>query len=514
MTNPEQRVWLASILSAVILVAYAQILTRSVPSKRLSSAAPVATQQTAPAPKLENPIEPMPNEELVMLESGALRVGLGKASGVVRSVVLKRVQDLATKRPLTIGNKSGVLMVAFADEPVVWSLRDQRATTASWVSDSSDGLSRKLDVELDDRTPSLVVTLTASNREAIERHIPFKVVAMWTRGDVLTGRYNLLEAVMLTKTSSAWQRSHLHYLEGIRWPKPVPRGTTMVTLAERFFCQAIKLDPGAQAETILLPSERGTIAAETRSSMSAKPGAAVSYKAKVYFGPRDFFNLRDAGFEQAFPLGFLAKIGLVLMVVLKGLASVVRNYGLAVILLAAGVTATLSPFTLISVRSMKRMQELQPRMDQLKKKYADDPKRMNQEVFALFKEHKVSPLSGCLPMLLQLPVFFALWSAISHVIELRGARFLWIKDLSLPDRLARLPLGIELNLLPILMAVAMFMQTKLSQPKAQSSGPNPFSGPMMSVLFGVMFYQVPSGLVLYWLTNSLTSILWYKLAKV
>ncbi|MBI4323412.1 MAG: membrane protein insertase YidC [Candidatus Omnitrophica bacterium] len=356
--------------------------------------------------------------------------------------------------------------------------------------------------------------MTASNREAVERHIPVRALAMWSRNDEMAGQYNMLEAMVNTKKTSDWQRSHLRYSEGLREPKPVPRGTTMVTLAERFFCQAIKLDPGAPAETILLPSERGTIAAEIRSSMNAKPGATISYKARVYFGPRDFFNLRDAGFEQAFPLGFLAKIGLVLMVALKGLASIVKNYGLAIILLAAGVTAALAPFTLISVRSMKRMQELQPRMDQLKKKHADDPKRMNQEVFALFKEHKVSPLSGCLPMLLQLPVFFALWSAISHVVELRGARFLWIKDLSLPDRLAKLPLGLDLNILPILMAAAMFMQTKLSQPKVKSSGPNPFSGPLMSVIFGVMFYQVPAGLVLYWLTNSLTSILWYKLAKV
>ncbi len=512
--SQEQRVWLASILSAAILVAYAQVLNRSAHSKRPSSQTPIASQQPVQVAKIENPIRPMPDEELVMLESGALRVELGKRSGVVRSLVLKRVQDLATKRPLRIGNKSGVLMVAFADGPVAWHLRDQQATAASWVAEGPDQLSRNLDVELDDRTSSLVVTLTASNREAIEQKIPVKTVAMWTRGDALAGRYNLLEEVVLTKTSSTWQRSHLRYLEGIRWPKSVPRGTMMVTLAERFFCQSIKLDPGTPAETILLPSERGTIAAEIHSSLNAKPGATVSYKAKVYFGPRDFFSLRDAGFEQAFPLGFLAKIGLVLMVALKAIASLVRNYGIAVILLAAGVTAILSPFTLISVRSMKRMQELQPRMDQLKKKHADDPKRMNQEVVALFKEHKVSPLSGCLPMFLQLPVFFALWSSISHVIELRGARFLWIKDLSLPDRLARLPHGVEFNLLPILMAAAMFFQTKLSQPKVQSSSPNPFSGPMMSVIFGVMFYQVPSGLVLYWLTNSLTSILWYKVAKV
>jgi YidC/Oxa1 family membrane protein insertase len=134
----------------------------------------------------------------------------------------------------------------------------------------------------------------------------------------------------------------------------------------------------------------------------------------------------------------------------------------------------------------------------------------------------VSPLSGCLPMLLQLPIFLALFQAISHYVELRGKAFLWVDDLSLPDRIATLPfsiplLGDEINLLPVLMAFAMFIQQRASQKNMPTSGANPsmklMSGPLMAVVFGVMFYQVPSGLVLYWLTNSLISLAWYRFAK-
>ena len=155
-------------------------------------------------------------------------------------------------------------------------------------------------------------------------------------------------------------------------------------------------------------------------------------------------------------------------------------------------------------------------------KNKDKPQEANREVFALYREHRVSPLSGCLPMLLQLPVFFALFQAISHYVELRGARFLWVADLSLPDRIAKLPftlplLGSDINLLPILMALAMFVQQKASQKNMPATGTNPsmnlMSGPLMAVLFGVLFYQVPSGLVLYWLTNSLISLVWYRVAK-
>jgi len=197
---------------------------------------------------------------------------------------------------------------------------------------------------------------------------------------------------------------------------------------------------------------------------------------------------------------------------------VTHNYGVAVIALSVVITAGLSPFTLMSLRSMKKMRALQPKMDQLKKKYQQDSKRMNQELFALFREHRVSPLSGCLPMLLPLPIFFAIWSAISHVIELRGASFLWIKDLSLPDRLLRLPIGFELNLLPIIMMVAMFFQSKLSQQSMPSTSDSPttkmMSSPLMSVVFGIMFYQFPSSLVLYWLTNTACSLAIYQIANV
>ena len=240
----------------------------------------------------------------------------------------------------------------------------------------------------------------------------------------------------------------------------------------------------------------------------------ASYSANVYAGPRDFFVLRGAGFEHAFPIGFLGKIGLMLVVFLKGLAGIVRNYGIAIVLLSAIVTTALSPFTMLSFRSMKKMQELQPKMDHLKKKHEKDPKKMNQEMLVLFREHKVSPMSGCLPMVIQMPIFFALWSAISHVIEFRGERFLWIKDLSLPDRLAKLPFGLDLNILPILMAIAMYAQTKMTQKQTATAGaPSILSGPLMSVMFGVMFYSVPSSLVLYWLTNSTISVLWYRTIK-
>ena len=513
--SPEKRVWAASLLSAVLLVAYAQFLTRSAGSAKPGQLAP--PQQSVQIPQQASAVPALkPDEETITIESRALRLEIGKTTRTVRAAVLKEFQNVAEKTPLRFSTNAGVLRLGPGDDRGEWVLEEQSGRRAAWRGLGQNGQTQEFIIELAEVLPIFTATLKLANPSATEtRTIPVKTVASWSRGDVVSGRYNMLEAVFRAEKTGSWQRTHLRYLEGAREPKPVPRRTSMATLSERFFCQAIRLDQHAEQQASVLPSERGMIAMQIDSLLRVAPTSSADYSVEAYVGPRDFFHLRNAGFEAAFSLGFLAHIGLILLLFLKGIASVVHNYGVATILLAGLVTAILSPFTMLSFRSMKKLQELQPKMDHLKKKYAHDTQRMNQEMFALFREHRVSPLSGCLPVLLQMPVFFALWTAISHAVELRGRSFLWVHDLSLPDRVAKLPFGYELNLLPILMACAMFLQTRLSQSKAPSISAQPqFSGPLMAILFGVMFYQVPAGLVLYWLTNSLSTILWYKLARI
>jgi YidC/Oxa1 family membrane protein insertase len=158
---------------------------------------------------------------------------------------------------------------------------------------------------------------------------------------------------------------------------------------------------------------------------------------------------------------------------------------------------------------MKEMQALQPKIDSLRKQHKDNPQKLNKEIMELYKEHKVNPLGGCLPMVLQIPIFFALYQALIRSIDLKGATFLWIKDLSEPDRIFMLQfsmpfLGNELNLLPILMVVVMFLQQKLTTPASSgmSSEQQKMMLYLMPVIFLFIFYRMPAGLVLYWLVNS------------
>ncbi len=188
-----------------------------------------------------------------------------------------------------------------------------------------------------------------------------------------------------------------------------------------------------------------------------------------------------------------------------------HNYGVAIIMLALLLNLIFAPLTLKSQKSMKKMQSLQPHMQELKEKHKENPQAVNKEMLELYKKHKVNPMGGCLPMFLQIPVFIALYNTLMRSYELKNATFLWIKDLSVPDRIfmlsKSLPLiGNEVNLLPILMAALMFIQQKFSPTaKVGGSGSTPNLW-FLPIIFGVIFYKFPAGLVLYWFTNSLSML--------
>jgi len=198
---------------------------------------------------------------------------------------------------------------------------------------------------------------------------------------------------------------------------------------------------------------------------------------------------------------------------LNFLYSVFRNYGVAIILLAILISLLMYPLTMKSFKSMKEMQVLQPKIEKLRKDLKDNPQKLNKEIMELYKKHKVNPFGGCLPMVLQMPVFIALYQAFSRAIELKGAGFLWIKDLSLSDKAFVIQTGpgssIPINVLPILMGITMFFQQKASTMSVHANKDDQMQQQqkmmtfMMPVLFGFIFYNMPSGLVLYWFINTL-----------
>jgi YidC/Oxa1 family membrane protein insertase len=227
----------------------------------------------------------------------------------------------------------------------------------------------------------------------------------------------------------------------------------------------------------------------------------------VYFGPSEYFKLSPlkVELERAVDLGWgwLLPFSKALLQLLIWIYAVVRNYGLAILILATLVRLVLHPLNLTSMKSMRAMQKLQPELARIKEKYKNDPQAFNTATMALYKENKVNPASGCLPMLVQMPLFVALYNVLYNAIELRRAPFVaWMQDLSAPD-LAFTVLGFPVRLLPLLMAGSGLIQQSLT-PTDPSQRPTMY---MMNVVMLVFFYNLPSGLVLYWTVMNLLTAL-------
>ncbi len=248
--------------------------------------------------------------------------------------------------------------------------------------------------------------------------------------------------------------------------------------------------------------------------VSLQPSSQATNQYQLYLGPRELGTLQKFGknLDRAINFGWTDIIAKPLLYILRFFDQYLHNYGVSIILLTILVKILFWPLTHKSYKSMKEMQKLQPRMAKLREKYKGDKQKLNQEMMGLYKTYKVNPMGGCLPMVVQIPVFFALFRVLGACIELRHAPFmLWINDLSAPDRLFHFsfqipfmtpPYGIPV--LTLLMGASMFIQQKMTP-----SPGDPAQAKIMMflpVIFTFMFINFPSGLVLYWLVNNLLSI--------
>ena len=194
--------------------------------------------------------------------------------------------------------------------------------------------------------------------------------------------------------------------------------------------------------------------------------------------------------------GFFTIVAKPLLWFIRLTHTVTGNYGIDIILISILIKIIFLPLTQISMKSMKEMQKVQPEMNRLKEQYKNDKARLQQEIMLLYKRRKINPMSGCLPMLIQIPVFIALYNALQNGIEMRHAPFfLWIVDLSAKD---------PIYITPIIMGATMFIQQKMTPTTADPAQAKMFL--LMPVMFTFLFLNFPSGLVLYWLVNNVLSI--------
>jgi len=291
-----------------------------------------------------------------------------------------------------------------------------------------------------------------------------------------------------------------------------------VACEDQYFVSAIIPKEAREAGMKLAIPEKVLETTYIDPSGAVAPGTERTYQYAVYFGPKSLETLDMAGTDLAriVDFGFFDIIAKPLLHAMNFIHKFIPNFGIVIIIITIMVKILFWPLSNKSYKSMSQMKKLQPKMAELRAKYKHDKKVMNQELMNLYKLYKINPLGGCLPMVLQIPVFFAFYKMLYQAIELRHAPFfLWINDLAAPDRLFSFgfkvplmapPYGIPV--LTLIMGASMFFQQKMSPPPGDPTQAKMMM--FMPIFFTFIFINFPSGLVLYWLVNNILSMVQQK----
>ena len=292
--------------------------------------------------------------------------------------------------------------------------------------------------------------------------------------------------------------------------------------SEKYFMSAFLPETGAETEIKIAPgSQEDVVRTQFGYPAGTIPSGKTSLRTwEVYMGPLESSLLKPVGYDLGSAInwgwfGFLAKP---MLQFLEWLNKYFHNYGISIIVITIIIRVLFFPLTVKSMISMKKMQlkteKIKPEMDAVKEKYKDDKAKQNSELMALYSKHGINPLSqlgGCLPLLIQFPVFIAIYDILRHSIDLRHSPFLWIQDLSEPDMLFMIPvIDIPFRLLPIIMGAAWFISQKMT-PMSTAMGGEQMQLQMklmqyMPIFFVFLFWNLPSGLVLYWTVSNILSI--------
>ena len=357
---------------------------------------------------------------------------------------------------------------------------------------------------------------------ASEALVPGAETVVWSMGPGLTSTENNLKddqmrfrgSVLLgeefhRKRPGDFGRSNVEKFSGtLNW----------ATLQTKYFLAAIVPPQPVRADVEIAGIKQDHRISQKIAIPAAVAHGEVTSEVRGYFGPLNFKLLEGlgVGLEKNVEFGwkFIHPVSVAVLWSMNALHRVIPNYGWVIIIISVLTKLLFYRLTHKSFTSMKEMQDLQPRLAALKEKFGSDRRRLSEETMKLYKEAGVNPLGGCLPMLLQMPVFIALFNVLSHAVELRGAPWIaWITDLSQQDILFKLPaslplIGDNFSLLPLLMGGAMFAQSKLGgSPTGQPGNPMPPGfNTLLPIVFTFLFYKMPSGLVIYWIINTSISV--------
>jgi len=526
----EKRLIIAIALSLLVIISFQSYSSKHQPVKPLipaneMSRAKFPTENVSPEKTPAQTIEPARasnvTEQEYVVETDHATITFSDLGGAIKDIRLKKYSSHGTGAPYELARISN-------PSEYILSIEDPSQTIP--------GLNLSL-YSLEIGKGIVVYTLNNGKVEVRKSYIldknqyciDYRITFKNLTDTPLETNYRVIAGAGVSEPSQQDKRfiEAVSSINGTYTPFKRPNNSRIINkgivswaaLKNRYFSIILKPFANSQMYYCEQSPENGIVCGIEVENFTLLPNSSVEHRYLLYAGPSDVERLKalNIGLEETVNFGFFSWISKALLWVMKMMNALFRNWGFSIIGLAIFLNIILYPLTAKSFQSIQRMQKLQPEFAKLKEQNKDNPQKLNKEMIELYKKHKVNPFGGCLPLILQMPIFIALYNGLIRSISLKNAPFLWIKDLSQPDALripATLPvIGNTVNVLPILMAVAMFAQQKISGQAMMSAQTDEqvqqqkMMMIIMPILFGFIFYSLPSGLVLYWFINTLLTTL-------
>lgn len=512
----EKRFFIAFLLSFAFLTLWAKVASPPVSSNRTLTP-PVSIPQAksenkiileppSPFPVEENPAA---EEKISILENSRLRVELSNIGGTIKKITIK---EYGITLPAT------QILRAEGFEAQVFSLERVSPKTIVYVyQQGADVIRKSYEISTDDYLIEAEIETSKSGK-----------VKMYTLDisslDKIDERDKSLFEYSVAFADTTFRKSNAFHFEQ-KENRSEQKDVLWYGFRNRYFSFLVKpeYETAAYQIAIIDPQKAEFINVPRETSGQSK------YQFSIYFGPQKQEILQKYGkkFEKIIiysNFGLVDGVAKLIYSLMIFIHKWIPSWGLSIILLGILIYVVTYPLTLAGLSSMKKMQSLQPQMTKMREQYKSNPQKLNQEMMELYKKHKVNPMGGCLPMIVQMPVFIGLYQILWRSVVLKGEKFLWIKDLSEPDRLITLKqavplMGTEFNILPILMAGVMALQQKLSMKTMNISDPAQASQQKMMVIFLpimmlAIFYKAASGLTLYFtILYLMTTLTQWKMLK-
>ncbi|MFH1800623.1 MAG: membrane protein insertase YidC [Candidatus Omnitrophota bacterium] len=517
----------AIVLAMLVMLFYPMLLKKFYPAVYQQTPATVTIPQkeTAPIKEVISPATPEGTAlekavapAIALYENSFYRVEFSTLGGTITALSFlgEKNRQAFTKTNFFAGDprEPGIFSVnilhekADLAETIFKMTRKEESTEFSYELPGEYLLTKTFTFRED--KPAIDLIIRIKNLSGREKHLPIMLNYGIGYEENYQKNYGYYDAVAY---ADKLQTKGLSGIKKKGFPFPDP--TTWAGFIKKYFALLVKPD-GKIIEGSARVDAKNLWGQMTLEPLTVSGEGEGERNFLICAGPQRYEALKSfgVGFEEVFSRGFFGLFKMGILATMKFLNQYTHNFGWALVLLTLLIKLIFAPLTHLSYASMKKMQTLAPKMKAIQERHKKDPAKSQQEIMALYRRNKVNPMMGCLPMLIQIPVFMAMFQLLPEAIELHGAPFIgWIKDLSAPDHFMMLPFTVpllgwnSLNILPILMAASQVWYQKLMPAQPGSSPEQQTIMNIMPVFFGFICYNMPSGLTLYWTLQNVFSII-------